>query len=737
MTKNKQSLKEPELNLLDLDDEEHKNSPINLQESIPLYKFNSDNKVIKIKTTSKDAKNKSELKESNSSSNTKKKTSHNNFKNSNHNEFNNDSINRPRSSKKSLLSLNKNKNTFLSNEKDRTSNDNPYKLLSENKIESNNFPGINSTKKEKAEEKIYLKSSIEKKHKNKLKNSQFFENCRANTLNTNNLRTAKDLTSLPVITNINDSRNITTSNSQSLNKQSKNYGLNKQNTVIKNSSPLELSFGDSINDISQEDEIKRPKKKGKSENKNKIKFSIPENNDKNHHSKKKRSYDYKKIQTINNGYLCDNKFHKKYILLSDSKKPDIFNLSNLNVTYPNFSTVKCSINKINEHISCYAVNTYKGLMKNHNEDKVSIIHSIAKSKDFNGYWPKCSFLGLYNGKFGKSCSNFLRDELHNFIIKNKNFPKDPIKAINEGFTNAEKEFQKKISETPSDKSGSCALIALFIDDKVYIANCGDSRAILSMNNGKDIKVLNKIHRITSPISNEKICEQSEIKRIKENGGKILLTKTGKAKILPGKLSITRSFGYENLKNEKFGGKEGVIIEKPDIEEIKINDKEFDYLILGSNGIFQKLTSVQSIKCIQNLIDEQNNLDIGSIHQLAGSCVDVLIKTSLIMGSADNVTCIFIGFNNFGLNRNSDCNSDDNNKRDKKDKDKQRLKKNFERAVTIDIQEVKDVDSEEFEPDEIPIDENENNEDYKEKIRQKGKMFTIRDILSEIKAEQNK
>ena len=257
-----------------------------------------------------------------------------------------------------------------------------------------------------------------------------------------------------------------------------------------------------------------------------------------------------------------------------------------------------------------------------------------------------------------------------------------------------------------------------------------------MSKGKNIKLLNKIHKISS-IDNEKICDENEIKRIEKNGGKIIITKSGNAKIMPGKLNITRSFGHQNVKNEEFGGKKDIIIENPNIEEIQINFNEFDFLILGSSGVFEKLTSNQSIECIQNLIENQTNLDINSIHQLAGSCVDVLIKTSLIMGSADNVTCIFIGFNNFGLNKNSDCNSDDNNKRDKKDKDKQRLKKNFERAVTIDIQEVKDVDSEEFEPDEIPIDENENNEDYKEKIRQKGKMFTIRDILSEIKAEQTK
>lgn len=35
-----------------------------------------------------------------------------------------------------------------------------------------------------------------------------------------------------------------------------------------------------------------------------------------------------------------------------------------------------------------------------------------------------------------------------------------------------------------DKSGSWSLVALLIDDEVYIANTGDSRAIMSWNSGK-------------------------------------------------------------------------------------------------------------------------------------------------------------------------------------------------------------------------------------------------------------
>jgi protein phosphatase PTC2/3 len=79
--------------------------------------------------------------------------------------------------------------------------------------------------------------------------------------------------------------------------------------------------------------------------------------------------------------------------------------------------------------------------RNYNEDRVSIILNILNPPSRqNENWPKCSFFGVYDGHGGSACADFLRDNLHQFVIKEPSFPWHPKQAIRNGFANAEKKF---------------------------------------------------------------------------------------------------------------------------------------------------------------------------------------------------------------------------------------------------------------------------------------------------------
>ena len=72
------------------------------------------------------------------------------------------------------------------------------------------------------------------------------------------------------------------------------------------------------------------------------------------------------------------------------------------------------IEKSNGFIKGYAVNTFHGLVKNYNEDRVSIIMNITKP-NYKGKWPKCSYFGIFDGHGGSACSDFLKDNMHKYV----------------------------------------------------------------------------------------------------------------------------------------------------------------------------------------------------------------------------------------------------------------------------------------------------------------------------------
>lgn len=51
-------------------------------------------------------------------------------------------------------------------------------------------------------------------------------------------------------------------------------------------------------------------------------------------------------------------------------------------------------------------------------------------------------------------------------------------------------------QTPAiiDKSGSCAVVILVVGDICYVANVGDSRAVISSNTGKKVLPITRDHK---------------------------------------------------------------------------------------------------------------------------------------------------------------------------------------------------------------------------------------------------
>ena len=73
--------------------------------------------------------------------------------------------------------------------------------------------------------------------------------------------------------------------------------------------------------------------------------------------------------------------------------------------------------KKNGVVSSYAANTHQGIVRNYNEDRVSIILNIIKPKFKQvAEWPRCSFFAVYDGHGGSKVAEYAGMHLNEFNI---------------------------------------------------------------------------------------------------------------------------------------------------------------------------------------------------------------------------------------------------------------------------------------------------------------------------------
>jgi protein phosphatase 2C family protein 2/3 len=71
---------------------------------------------------------------------------------------------------------------------------------------------------------------------------------------------------------------------------------------------------------------------------------------------------------------------------------------------------------------------------------------------------------------------------------------------------------------------------------------------------------------------------------------------GPVRVLPGRLSVSRTFGDIEAKDIQFGGKPGVIVAEPEIKQFRVQ-ADHDFILMGCDGIFDKLTNREIIELV--------------------------------------------------------------------------------------------------------------------------------------------
>ena len=352
---------------------------------------------------------------------------------------------------------------------------------------------------------------------------------------------------------------------------------------------------------------------------------------------------------------------------SNSLKSTIQSLNLLTKKYDYYESPKCSSKQVGP-LKSFSYNTFQGLFKDYNEDRVSVCSLVKKpSSTKMKTWPKISYFGIFDGHGGEECSEFLKNNYMNYLVENANFPFDIKLSMIESFQKIEDDFFKlkcKDNLEDSDKSGSCALVSVIFDNKIYIANIGDSRAIMSIGGGTKVRQLtadqkpDNIKEFERALKNgskiylddnddpdrdeskiEFIKDKAELekmKEIKENSKEEKIFR-----VYPSDLAVMRTVGDIKAKKKEFGGIPGTIINIPEVYIFDINSSD-DFIVMGCDGIFDDLSNQEIVNAAWTVFKNRATEKNYDIHELSLEACDLVIKSALEKQTTDNLSCIIIG-----------------------------------------------------------------------------------------------
>lgn len=252
------------------------------------------------------------------------------------------------------------------------------------------------------------------------------------------------------------------------------------------------------------------------------------------------------------------------------------------------------------------------------EDTHVCITDLAKNFGFHFLDGEAiSFFGVFDGHGGKDAAHFVRDNLPRLIVEDAEFPLKLEKVVARSFVQTDAAFAKKCSLQSTLSSGTTALTAMIFGRSLLVANAGDCRAVLSRL-GTAVE-MSKDHRP---------CCSRERKRVESLGGYI------DDGYLNGQLGVTRALGDWHIEGMKENNDQaGPLSAEPELKLITLT-KEDEFLIIGSDGIWDVFTSQNAVDFTRRRLQEHNDVKL---------CCREMVEEAIKRGAVDNLTIVIVCF----------------------------------------------------------------------------------------------
>lgn len=227
--------------------------------------------------------------------------------------------------------------------------------------------------------------------------------------------------------------------------------------------------------------------------------------------------------------------------------------------------------------------------------------------------PQGTFVGVYDGHGGPETSRFVNDNmfhhLKRFATEHKCMSADVIRkafqATEDGFLSV---VSKEWSRKPQIAAvGSCCLVGVICSGNLYIANAGDSRAVL----GRLVKATGEIMAVQLSAEHNVCFEEvrRELQSSHPDDPQIVVLKHNVWRV-KGLIQISRSIGDVYLKKPEYNRtplhskfrlretfKKPILTSEPAIAIHQIQPSD-QFVIFASDGLWEHLSNQEAVELVQ-------------------------------------------------------------------------------------------------------------------------------------------
>lgn len=225
-----------------------------------------------------------------------------------------------------------------------------------------------------------------------------------------------------------------------------------------------------------------------------------------------------------------------------------------------------------------------------------------------------AFVGVFDGhgEKGSRLSQFAKHALAKNLFNHDKLHSHPKAALDHAYSDTQHQLSMAC-RSDAEFSGTTAVSAYQHRDHLFVANVGDSRAVLGRCNTANSTREGAGLVAIDLTSDQKPCRADEKKRIQEQGGRVeqgmmpvqnmygglSFMRVGPERVMDksgmGGLAMSRALGDLHL--------HPYVISQPEVSEKKL-DKKDKLLILGSDGVWDHISSQEAVNIAGRHSDPQ-------------------------------------------------------------------------------------------------------------------------------------